>query len=79
MDMKSENLAFGKINYILLAVGVIVIIAGFCLMSGNASSETMFNPDIFSFRRIKLAPVVTLFGFLWIIFAILYKPSSTQK
>ena len=46
--MNRENFAFGKINFILLAVGVLVIILGFILMSGSSSSETTFNPEIFS-------------------------------
>ena len=51
--MNRENFAFGKINFILLAVGVLVIILGFILMSGSSSSETTFNPEIFSVTRIK--------------------------
>ena len=46
--MNRENFAFGKINFILLAVGVLVIILGFILMSGSSSTETTFNPEIFS-------------------------------
>ena len=42
--MNRENFAFGKINFILLAVGVLVIILGFILMSGSSSTETTFNP-----------------------------------
>ena len=45
-----------KINFILLAVGVLVIILGFILMSGSSSTETTFNPEIFSATRIKVAP-----------------------
>lgn len=56
--MNRENFAFGKINFILLAVGVLVIILGFILMSGSSSSETTFNPEIFSATRIKVAPIV---------------------
>ena len=49
----------------------------FILMSGSGSSETVFNPDVFSVRRIKVAPIVCLFGFLFIIYAILRKPAYT--
>ena len=75
--MDKRNFAFDKTNYILLAVGMAVVIIGFILMSGSGSSETVFNPDIFSVRRIKVAPVVCLFGFLFIIYAILRKPADT--
>ena len=50
-----NNLAFNKKNYILLAIGMVIIIAGFILMSGSGSTEEAFNPEIFSARRIKLA------------------------
>lgn len=67
-----NQLAFNKTNYILLAIGMASIIAGFVLMSGSGSDETMFNPDIFSARRIKVAPAVCFAGFIFIIFGIMY-------
>ena len=67
-----KNFAFSKINYILLAIGFVIILAGFILMSGDATTEEAFNPDIFSARRIKVAPMVCLFGFLFEIVAILW-------
>lgn len=72
--MEKRNFAFDKVNFILLAVGMLIIVVGFILMSGSGSTETTFNPDIFSARRIKVAPVVCLFGFLFIIYGILRKP-----
>lgn len=72
--MDKRNFAFGKKNYILLLIGVIVIIAGFLLMTGPGSTMTHFEPDIFSFRRIKLAPAVCFAGFIFIIYAIVYNP-----
>lgn len=77
--MDKRNLAFGKTNFILLAIGVAVVILGFILMSGEASTETVFNPDIFSARRIKVAPIVTFIGFISIIGAILYQPKETKE
>ncbi|MBF1592101.1 MAG: DUF3098 domain-containing protein [Prevotella sp.] len=77
--MDKRNLAFGKTNFILLAIGVAVVILGFILMSGGASTETVFNPDIFSARRIKVAPIVTFIGFISIIGAILYQPKETKE
>ena len=63
-------------NFILLAVSMVIVIVGFLLMSGPGSTETEFNPDIFSDRRIKVAPVVCLVGFLMMIVAVVYKPKS---
>lgn len=75
--MKNQ-FAFTRINFILLAAGMAVAILGYILMSGSVSDETAFNPDIFSAIRIKVAPVVTLLGYLFIIVAILYRPSSRK-
>ena len=56
-----QKFAFDKVNFILLAIGMAVVIIGFLLMTGPSSSETAFEPDIFSVRRIKVAPAVCLF------------------
>lgn len=72
-------MAFSKINYILLAIGMAIVIIGFVLMSGSGSSEASFNPDIFSARRIKVAPLISLFGFIFIMFAIMYRPKNNSK
>ena len=77
--MDKRNLAFGKTNFILLAIGVAVVILGFILMSGGASTETVFDPDIFSVRHITIAPIVTFIGFISIIGAILYQPKETKE
>ena len=77
--MASNNFAFTKTNYILLVIGFLIIIAGFILMSGDATTEEAFNPDIFSDRRIKIAPMVCLFGFLFEIVAILWRSKSSKK
>ena len=74
--MDKKNLAFDKVNYILLAVGMAVVVLGFILMSGGSSDETAYNPDIFSVRRIKLAPVVCLLGFVSMIYAVIRKPKN---
>lgn len=74
--MDKRNFAFDKVNFMLLAIGVVVVIIGFLLMSGNGSTETAYNPDIFSVRRIKVAPVVCFLGFVSIIFAIIRKPKD---
>lgn len=74
--MDKQKFAFDKTNFILLAVGMVVVIIGFLLMSGPSSTPTHFEPDIFSARRIKVAPVVCLLGFVSIIYAVLRKPKN---
>lgn len=76
--MDKRNFAFGKMNFILLAVGVLIVLLGFVLMGGASSDETTFAADIFSARRVKLAPAVCFFGFISIIFAIMYKPKEKE-
>ena len=74
--MDKRNYAFDKTNFILLAVGMLVVILGFILISGAGSDESVFNNDIFSVRRIKVAPVVCFIGFISIIYAIIRKPAD---
>ena len=69
-----QKFAFDKTNFILLAIGMAVVIIGFILMAGPSSTETVFEPDIFSVRRIKVAPVVCFLGFIFMIYAVLRKP-----
>lgn len=74
-----EGFALGKENLKLLVVGFVIIVVGFILMIGGKSSDpTVFNPEIFSFRRITLAPLVVLFGFLFEIYAIIKKPKEDK-
>jgi hypothetical protein len=69
--------AFGRENYMLLLIGLVFIIAGFLLMIGGGSKDPkVFNPDIFSFRRITLAPILILAGYIIEIFAIMRKPKE---
>lgn len=76
--MDKRNLAFTRINYILLVVGMTIVVLGFLLMSGSGSTDTAYNPDIFSARRIKVAPVVCLIGFVSMIFAVMYKSKDKE-
>jgi membrane-bound ClpP family serine protease len=72
-----EGFALGKENLKLLLIGFAFIVFGFVLMVGGESSDpSVFNPEIFSFRRITLAPMVVLFGFLFEIYAIMKKPKE---
>ena len=61
-----------KLNIILIAVSFLIIIVGFALMAGAPSSE-VYNPDIFSFRRITIGPMIALFGFVSMVVSILWK------
>ncbi len=76
--MSHKNLAFHKMNLIICGIAVLIIIIGFLLMSGPATTFEGFEPDIFSVRRIKVAPVVCLAGFVLMIFGILY-PAKERK
>ena len=76
--MDKRDFAFDKLNYILLAVGMAIVVIGFLLMSGSGSSETAYDPDIFSARRIKVAPVVCLTGFVSMIYAIVRRPKEPE-
>ena len=62
-----------KLNLILIAVSFVIIVIGFCLMVGAPSGEEAYNPDIFSVRRITVGPMIALFGFVSMIFAILFR------
>ena len=74
--MNKNNFAFDKVNFILLAVSMAVVVIGFLLMIGPNSSETVYEPDIFSVRRIKVAPMICLFGFVSMIYAVVRKPKN---
>ncbi len=77
LDNKKSDLAFGKENYILLLVGLGFIVTGFILMTGGGSDDpNVFSEEIFSFRRITLAPIVVITGFVIEIFAIMKKPKD---
>ena len=77
--MDKNKFAFTKTNYILTAVGMAIIIIGLLLMTGANCTNDYFEPDIFSVRRIKVAPIVTLIGFITVIVAIAYKPKADKE
>lgn len=74
-----KNYAFGKMNFILMAVSMLIVIIGFILMSGASSDETEFNEGIFSPMRIKVAPVVCFIGFVSMIYAIVHKNKDNKE
>ncbi len=77
---KEFEFALSKENYILLAIGFAIIIIGFMLMIGGRSNDpNVFNgEELYSFRRITLAPLIVLFGFIFEIYAIMKKPRSEK-
>lgn len=77
--MDKSKFAFGKTNYILFIIGIVAIVVGFVLMTGPSTTETMFEPDIFSFRRIKLAPTVCFLGFVFMVVSIMIKPKDRNN
>ena len=66
-----------KINLILIGIAFLIIILGLALMAGAPSTDT-YNPNIFSVRRITVGPMISLFGFVLMIFAILFKGKSKE-
>jgi hypothetical protein len=84
MALKNENkqdsgFALGKENYKLLAIGFGIIVFGFILMLGGKSEDPAeFSDKIFSFRRITLAPIIVLAGFVFEIWAIMKKPRDNN-
>jgi uncharacterized membrane protein len=77
--MDKKNFAFGKNNLILIAIGVVVVIIGFLLMTGPSTTIDHFETDIFSVRRVRIAPVVCLIGFVLMVYAIITKPKEDKK
>ncbi|KGN76311.1 membrane protein [Porphyromonas macacae] len=71
---------YGKKNYFIMGLSVLLIILGFILMSGGRSVDGItYNPEIFSARRIVVAPIVCLSGFFLMIYAILVNPDKKEK
>jgi uncharacterized membrane protein HdeD (DUF308 family) len=76
--MSQKNIALSKSNWLICGAAVLIIMAGFLLMTGPATTLEGFEPDIFSARRIKVAPVICLTGFVLMIVGILY-PAKDKK
>lgn len=76
----SKEFMFKRKNYIFLFIGLLCIALGFILMSGGASDDpNVFNPEIYSFRRIRLAPTLVLVGLGIQIYAILLNPNKKNN
>ena len=79
-EQEEPDFPLQKENYILLIIGFAIIMIGFLLMMGGKSDDpNVFNPEIFSFRRITLAPIIVLFGFVFEIWAIMKKPKIEKQ
>ncbi|KPK85957.1 MAG: hypothetical protein AMS27_06165 [Bacteroides sp. SM23_62_1] len=79
-EKEKPDFPLQKENYILIIIGFVIIIIGFLLMiGGKADNPNEFNPAIFSFRRITLAPIIVLLGFAFEIWAIMKKPKETGE
>ncbi len=77
-ETKKPGFAFGKENYRILIIGVLVVVLGYLLMiGGEAKNPDDFNPDqIFSTRRITFAPLTIIAGFIIVLFGIMKKPKE---
>lgn len=76
---ENKGFVFGRENYIMLIAGAVTVMIGFALMAGGGSEDpNVFNPEIFSFRRITLAPTVIVIGFAIVMVGIFRKPKSSN-
>lgn len=74
-DQVQNEFIFEKKNYVFMLIGIGVIALGFILMIGGGSDDpNVFNPEIFSWRRIRLAPTLVIIGFAIEAYAILLNP-----
>jgi drug/metabolite transporter (DMT)-like permease len=70
--MEKQTFIFGKRNYILMIAGIVLMVIGYLLMAGGGSDNPeVFNPEIFSFQRIGLAPILVVGGLLLEVYAIM--------
>ncbi len=71
-DAREARMPLGRRNYVLMLIGLGIIIAGFLLMAGGGSDDpAVFNVKMFNFRRITLAPIVVVAGFVFEVYAIM--------
>lgn len=74
---KTHEFAFGRENYILMIIGLVVLVLGYVLMTGGGSDDpNVFSEEIFSFRRLTIAPLVIILGFVIEVIAIMKKPKD---
>jgi membrane-bound ClpP family serine protease len=76
-EIKETGFALGKENYKLMAIGFAIIVIGFILLSGGGSDDpNVFSEELFSFRRLTIAPIFLFVGFIFEIYAIMKKPKD---
>lgn len=73
-------MAFDSTNYKMLLIGIGIVILGYILMSGGGSGdpEVFDAKEIFSARRITVAPIVCLIGYVFVIYAIMRKSRAEE-
>ena len=74
-----EKMPLNKMNYIMIAVCLLLIAVGFFLMSGSSNEGPTFNSDVFNSTRTVVAPFITFLGFILIVPAILYRGKKDKK
>lgn len=76
-ESEQSAFVFGRRNYIFMFIGIAFILVGYLLMAGGGSDDpNVYNPEIYSWRRIRLAPTLVLLGFAIQVYAILLNPYS---
>ncbi len=79
-NKQAGEFLFGKRNYLIMIIGIVVILLGFALMMGGGSDDpAVFNEEIYSFRRIRLAPTIVLIGLAIEVYAIMANPNREKK
>ncbi|NUM51294.1 MAG: DUF3098 domain-containing protein [Flavobacteriales bacterium] len=77
MAKTNHLLPFNKENYLYIGIGFLLCIIGYLLMVGGGSEDpAIYNPEVFSFRRITLSPILIIAGFIVVIYGIMKKPKE---
>lgn len=80
MENNNQRMPFTRKNYYMMLIGLGIIVLGFVLMSGGGEhTATEFDESIFSFRRITLAPIVVIAGFVFEVYAIMKRFNEEDK
>jgi len=77
--MNDRHFALSSKNLLWIGIGFVIIILGFLLMLGAPSTKEAYNPDIFSTRRLIIAPTIAFTGFIVVMVGILLKPKETNE
>lgn len=77
---RESGFVFEKENYLVMLAGIVLLVIGYLLMIGGGSNDpNVFSYELFSFRRITLAPILILLGFVVEIFAIMWNPAKKKE